>query len=392
MTRWMGLDCHPASITAYILDDNQPKGRHLTFANTPEEWAAFDQDWVTSTTHCVLEASGGTWPLYDGLQAAGAAEVLVAHPLQVKAIAAARVKTDKADAKTLAELGRADLIPTVYVPTRQERDLRALVARHVALTKEATAQKNQLHAALRRQAVPYSHRRLDTLEGRAFLTQVCGELPAPEALIVQGCLAIADRLEAECQAVHAVLARTVQDGDPAFREAVEVLMSQTGVGLLTAVALRARLGDIRRFPTARHVVSYLGLAPRVRNSGGTVRLGRIAKQGDGTCRFLLVQAAWAAVRGPGPLQDQFVRLRARKGSKIAITATARRLLVVLVALLRTGRLHHQVNPTRLAIKRKAATTQALPYEAALERAFERLARRAERVRRLSDAARTRHPA
>jgi len=280
----------------------------------------------------------------------------------------------------------------VYVPTRQERDLRALGARHVALTKQATAQKNQIHAALRRQGVRDSRRRLETLEGRAFLAGVCAELPASEALIVQGCLAIADRLEAELSAVHAAIAQTVQDGDAAFREEVDCLRSQTGVGLLTAVAIRARLGDIRRFPTARQAVSYLGLAPRVRNSGGTVRLGRIAKQGDSACRFLLGQAAWAAVRAPGPLHDPCVRLRARKGSKIAMTATARRLLVVLVALLRTRRPHRQVNPARHALKRQALTTQAMPYEVALERAFERLRRRAERVRRVSDPARSRSPA
>ena len=173
---------------------------------------------------------------------------------------------------------------------------------------------------------------------------------------------------------------------------MDYLLSQTGVGLLTAVAIRARLGDIRRFPTARQVVSSRGLAPRVRNSGGTVRLGRIAKPGDSACRFLLGQAAWAAVRAPGPLRDQFVRLRARKGSKMAMTATARRLLVVLVAVLQTRRLHHPGNPTRFTLKRQALTAQAMPYEQALDRAVVRLARRAERVRRLSDPARARSPA
>jgi len=202
------------------------------------------------------------------------------------------VKTDKADAKPLAELGRAALIPTVSGPTRQERDLRALVARHVALTKHATAQKNQLHAALRRQGVRYSHQRLQTVEGRAFVGQVCAGLPASEALIVQGCLAIADRLEAELSAVHAAIARTVQEGDPAFREEVDCLLSQTGVGLLTAVAIRARLGDIRRFPAARQAVSYLGLASARRRrhrivSGVPQHFdGIAARDPPGTCQLL----------------------------------------------------------------------------------------------------------
>ena len=111
-----------------------------------------------------------------------------------------------------------------------------------------------------------------------------------------------------------------------------------------------------------------------------------------TCAPRSAAELQSAGAGASPLHDQFIRLRARKGSKIAITATARRLLVVLVALLRTRRLHHQVNAARLALKRKALTAQAMPYEVALERAFEQLTRRAERVRRLSDQARSRSPA
>ena len=124
IVRWIGVDCHVATTTVAILNEDETKARHRRFNNTEEAWVAFCRDEVDATTHLVLEASAGIWPVYDRLVSAGAAEVLVAHPLRVKAIAAARVKTDRVDARTLALLGRGGLIPAVWVPSPQERLLR----------------------------------------------------------------------------------------------------------------------------------------------------------------------------------------------------------------------------------------------------------------------------
>jgi transposase len=165
IVRWIGVDCHVATTTVAILNEDEAKARHRRFNNTEEAWAAFCRDEVDATTHLVLEASAGIWPVYDRLVSAGAAEVLVAHPLRVKAIAAARVKTDRVDARTLALLGRGGLIPTVWVPSPQERLLRSLVRRRVSLARAATAQKNQTHAVLRRQGLLAGTWCLDAREG-----------------------------------------------------------------------------------------------------------------------------------------------------------------------------------------------------------------------------------
>ena len=332
--RWIGVDCHVATITVAILTGDDAKARHRRFDNTEDGWTAFCRDEVDATTHLVLEASAGIWPIYDRLVSAGAAEVLVAHPLRTKAIAAARVKTDRVDARTLALLGRGGLIPTVWVPSPQERLLRSLVRRRVSLARAATAQKNQIHAVLRRQGIREPADALWTAAGRHWLDEQT--LPASEALIVAGARALLEQLDTQQQALEAQMATLVRAGDPAFYADIERLLTVPGVGLLVAVATRARLGDVQRFRNGRMAAAYVGLTPRVHRSAETQRHGRITKEGDRALRWLLIQAAWATIgRRRGRFFRVFERLSARKGSKIAIVAVARRLLILLFNLLRT---------------------------------------------------------
>ncbi len=341
MGRWMGLDKHPDSATAVVLDEAGVvvKTCHV---HGQEQWEAFLAREIDGDTHVVLEASGGVWRARDQLLAAGAAEVLVAHPVRTKAIAAARVKTDKVDARTLADLGRAGLVASVVPPTQQERVIRSLVARRVALTRVTTAQKNQVYAALVREGIRRPKKDLFTVEGRTFLAEV--SLPEPAQFVVQGALQILDLATAQAQAVEAEIAKAVQQGDPGFRADVERLLTIPGVGLLTAAAVRARLGDVRRFPSGRHVASYVGLAPVVRNSGNTVYTGSITKQGNTALRRLLVEAAWRVVRFDPRFQALFARLAPRKGKGVAIVAVARRLLVAMYAMLRDRTAYRWAKP------------------------------------------------
>jgi transposase len=123
------------------------------------------------------------------------------------------------------------------------------------------------------------------------------------------------------------------------------LMTLPGVSVVTAIALLAAIGDIRRFPTARQLVAYLGLDPRVRQSGNEpAKHGRISKQGAGEVRGLLVEAAWHAARSPGPLHGFHERLTLRRGAKIATVATARKMLVIAWHLLSRGQDYAFVRP------------------------------------------------
>jgi hypothetical protein len=111
--------------------------------------------------------------------------------------------------------------------------------------------------------------------------------------------------------------------------AVERLLTITGINLTVAVGLIAAIGDIKRFSSPQKLVSYVGLNPRVRQSGlGLAQHGRISKHGRAQARAMLVEAAWAAAKAPGPLHAFFIRIRARRGQQIAAVAVARKLTVL----------------------------------------------------------------
>jgi transposase len=111
-------------------------------------------------------------------------------------------------------------------------------------------------------------------------------------------------------------------------EEIRRLMTVPGIGWLTALSLVSVIGDIARFPSPRQLVGYLGLDPRVRQSGERkARCGHISRQGQGHARAMLIEAAHAAVKSPGPLRAFYRRIKARRGSQVAICATARKLTV-----------------------------------------------------------------
>ena len=155
------------------------------------------------------------------------------------------------------------------------------------------------------------------------------ELPGDERETVDGCLRQIDFLDGEI----AILERAIAE-HALGSEAVKRLMTVPGVSLMTATTFIAAVGDIRRFPEPRKLVSYLGLDPKVRQSGiGAARHGRISKQGAAPVRQMLGEAAFVAVSTAGPMRAFYERVRARRGSQIAIVAVARKLAVLFWHLL-----------------------------------------------------------
>ena len=128
-------------------------------------------------------------------------------------------------------------------------------------------------------------------------------------------------------------------------------MTLPGVSFVTAAALMAAIGEIARFPTPRHLVAYLGLNPRVRQSGSErARHGRISKQGPGEARHLLVEAAWHAARTTGPLRAFAERIKSKHGTNIATVAVARKLVVIAWHLLSRGEDYAFTRPSLLGEK------------------------------------------
>lgn len=280
-----------------------------------------------------VEATGNWHWFVDQAEAAGH-QVVLSHPKQTKAIAHARLKNDRVDAERLACLLRAELLPTVWIPPRELRQAKELLRHRVLLRRIRLSMHNQLAALLRKRNLQ-PPARLGSQVGQAYLRQV--ELN-PEA----------DWIRRNGQALLAWLQERITELDQEFTRRVEAdpvgrrLRTIPGVGVQTAYALVSVVGEIGRFPSAKHLASYVGLAPRVHASADRVRPGRISKEGDRWLRFLLVEAALQAARQAGPLRAYYRRLVRHKGKAKARVALARKLVGVIYQVWKQGRTYPEL--------------------------------------------------
>jgi transposase len=271
--------------------------------------------------------------------------VVVAGAKELHAITGAKAKTDRRDARTLAKLLAAGLLEGTWLPDEDTRALRRRMQRRSQLVCQRTRLKNEIHATLYRNlsgAGPASD--LFGAAGRRWLAEL--ELPADERETIEGCLRVLDFLGEEVDHLEQAVARQALDS-PEIRRLVTI----PGVNLITAATLMAVIGDVGRFGSARKLVGYLGLDPRVRQSGSSpARMGRISKEGAASARRVLCEAAHAAMRTPGPLHAFGQRVGARRGQKVAIVAVARKLAVLAWRLLTSGEDYAYAKPSRVALK------------------------------------------
>jgi transposase len=322
-TYYLGLDVHKVR-TQYCLMDLA--GEILKEGSVPtEEAAALVPD---PDSAVVLEATGSWHFAYDALVATGAT-VKLAHPARVKAIASARVKTDKIDARILAHLLRSDLIPEAWAPPQTTRELRDLVRLRWRFVTQRTTAKNRISNLLARECLRFPGSDMFGKSGRAWLA--AQDLSVHTCTMVSMLLASIDEADAHVASLTARL-HELLDGD--FD--MHLLMSIPGVGFITAATLVAELGDWRRFSHAKQVSAYFGIIPSVRASASVAHYGRITRAGSSHARRALVEAAHVAVRLPGPVRHHYLSLVKRRGKKVALVAAARVLLELSWTLLHKG--------------------------------------------------------
>jgi transposase len=250
----------------------------------------------------------------------------VGDPATIRAAVVRKQKTDARDARQLLDLLLAGRFPSIWVPTPAERDARQLLVHRHRLVRWRTQVRNQLSALARSQGL-LPHTRFWTPAGRQPLESVSLDRWAAQRRCDLLCLL--DDLDGKILE----LTRHIEQQARARTDAVE-LMQQHGVGPIVSLAFVLTLGTASRFPRGKQVASYLGLNPREYSSGGTQRLGSISKQGNRMMRWLLVEAAWMAVRKDPELRRVYQRLVFRRGRKIAVVAVARKLAVKLYWRLR----------------------------------------------------------
>jgi transposase len=350
MKRVIGMDIHRTFAEVVFWEDGRLRW-HGRLDMTRSGLEGFARS-LTKEDEVVVEATGNAMAVVRVLSPY-VARVIVANPLQVKAIAHAHIKTDKIDAGVLASLRAAGFLPEVWVPDAETERRRRLVARRNQVVRHRTRVKNEIHAILAAHLVPpCPHAELFNGPGRAWLAKQA--LPDDERSATERHLRELDRLGEDLNVLDRDIGVAVVD-DPAVRR----LLTIAGMNITVAAGLVAAVGEISRFSSPQKLVSYFGLNPRVRQSGlGLAQHGRISKIGRAHARALLVEAAWAAAKAPGPLHAFFVRIRARRGPQVAAVATARKMAVLVWHLLTKETDYLWARPALVAHKVRALELQA----------------------------------
>ncbi len=379
--RAIGLDVHRGFCEVAIVEEGEVRsaGRIET---TPASLELFARS-LGPEDRVALEVTGGAWEIAEIIEP-HVARVIVVSPHDT-GIRQARAKTDRLDARALAKLLASGSLDALWVPDEQTRIMRRRIARRSRLVRARSRSKNEIHACLIRRLV--QRPQLSDLFGRAgrqWLREL--ELPQEERETVDSCLRQIEFLEAEIEQVERLISLDALESHD-----VQRLMSVPGVNVIVAATFLAAIGDIRRFRCERKLVGYLGLDPRVRQSGeGQAIHGRISKRGSAPARHALVEASWSVVRQPGPLRAFYERIRARRGHQVAVVATARKLACLFWCLLTREEDYAYQQPSltrkklrRLELKAGAQKGNVAPgtwsTNVAMRRAERELARQSEQA-------------
>jgi transposase len=314
---YVGLDIHTKSIFGTIINRRGSIVNQQKFGLTIKELDEFLIGIPKNKLKVVIEACGIWEQLYDWLEQR-CKEVCVANPYKTKAIASAKIKTDKLDSAILANLLRAGYIAKCYIPNKQIRELRQSVRQRQGLVKVRTGLKNRIYAILRKHNIkkPNTFNDIFTARGKQWLKQLNNEQ-------INCYLRVLDIVETEIKEIWH------KSKNISLSKQINLLKTMPGIGNIAAIIIAAEIADINRFESPRKLCNYAGLVPKLNQSGDKHYQSGITKEGSKLLRWILIQCANIAIKTPGKFQLQFYKLCKKKHRNVAITAIARKMLYVM---------------------------------------------------------------
>jgi transposase len=311
--QYIGIDLHKAFFQACAVT---PAGERLwegRFARTAEGLAALTLR-CTPSTALAVEASTPTWHFADAV-APAVGDLRVVDPWKTKLKAGYAAKTDRLDARRLADALRRDSVVGIYYPPLAVRELRELCRERYALVQARTRLINRVRAVLLRQGIADARRLAKTADDHWLTTLALSPRAAASVTALRQVLAV---IRAEVAQADAEV-RRLSAADPI----AQALQQLRGIGPVLALTIRAEIGEMRRFPTGAHVASYAGVVPRVEASAGRIRYGRITRRGSPWLRWALIEAAMHGTRRSDHVGRWGRGLAVRKGVQKARVALAR---------------------------------------------------------------------
>jgi transposase len=314
-----GLDIHRRQITYDWIDtDSGEVCRGQVSPATRIELRAWLAQFDGYQAAFALEATTGWRFVAEELERAGFRAHL-AEPADTRALRGPkrRAKTDRTDARHLRELLRAGVLPESWPPPAHVADARTQVRLRRALVGDRTGWYQRIHAILFHHGLP-DRSGLLTADGRAWLASI--DLPVVARQAVDLALRMIDHLDEELDLLDTQLARTAR-----AQPGCQALQQRYGIGRLTAVAIWAEFGDVRRFANSRQAVRFTGLDITISESDGKRARGHLARQGAPVLRWALHEAAMCAARPGSPDHAYYLAVKQRLGGKRAALSVARKL-------------------------------------------------------------------
>jgi transposase len=326
---YVGVDVHKKVCRAAMVNDECELVDEFSFRNCSKGIEDFMMkiEAFRDRVLVAVESTANLWiRLYDSLEEHGI-QVVLSNPSKTRLIAEARVKTDKVDARILARLLRADMLPLCFVPNRMQRDRRQFIRHRVHLVKMRTEVKNRIHALLDKHGLKCPYKILFSKKGLEWLKGL--KLGFTDDAVLRSDLALLEALDEQIGFVDAKIASVAVND-----ERVRLLMTMPGLGYFAASLLVAEICDISRFTSDKRLVAWAGLAPGVHQSGERTVQGRITRQGNRLVRWVMVQAAHIARLHDERFKEFYERYSRRKGDKKAVVAVAHEMLRVVYFMLK----------------------------------------------------------
>lgn len=329
----LGVDAHKKYSQVAVLNDDGNLVMNVKVANQRQSFESLLKE-LNGSCQAVLEAGYSWGPTYDLLDELDV-DVKVAHPQKVRAIAAAKIKTDSIDAYTLAKLLKADLIPEVFVPSKDIRQQKSVLRQRIWLVKIRTAIKNRVHALLTINHIDTaSYSDLFGKNGKIFLSSL--SLPETERNLLDQDLEILSYIDEHIERVADWISALVAD-----KQTYSIIKDIPGFGkVLTAIA-SLEIYDISRFDRPEKLASYAGLIPSTYSSGGRTFHGQMISGCNHWLRYAFIEAAWSAIKHSSYFKSFYLRIKSRKTTNIAIAAVARKLSETVYHCLKNNRRYQE---------------------------------------------------
>lgn len=324
---YIGLDIHKAFTYGIIEDAIGEVIKAERFSNTNENFSKFLEGTTPHETKIVMESTG-VWEFIHDLIEESGYKVILANSLRTKAIASAKIKTDAIDARTLADLLRANLIPESYVPSKEMRKLREKVRSRKSLVKTQTQMINKIKAILNKQGINLPWKSWGKRSREWIL-----EYDFKNKDLVIKHINILNQVEKELNTLEKEIENIAY-----YMKETKLLMTIPGIGPIHSVTVFGEIADYSRFSNGGKLCCYAGLIPGLRQSGNRSYYTGLIRQSTKTIKHELIQAAWVTVRTkePNSLQLYYKRLLKKKGKKVAICATARKMLTIAYSMLKNN--------------------------------------------------------